>query len=151
MATRIYLPSSGAADVSPAFTASWNSTVGADRVHTAINRRSTGQSTKITAEISGGPKFILLRQFVSNPLAAQTFSGTLKGQIKAAESAAALDATLAILVKVVSNDGTIDRAQLISITASQLNTTPPEFTAAGSINRQFKNASDISNIPITGY
>jgi hypothetical protein len=93
MATRFYLPSSAtlaAPQVAPAFTlqAAWGETDNADRltmrpvkVASAMTNKNEGKAT--TANVRQ-----LMRQYISEPLQAQTISGaaTVKGTIRCIES-----------------------------------------------------------------
>lgn len=88
MATRFYLPDSGAAAVSPAFTATWEKTTGADRIRTSTNRIGSAMAVSNRAGNGANPSDVLARQYVSDPLfAAVSISGTVKGMIKVAEVA----------------------------------------------------------------
>lgn len=107
--TRLYLPSSGAAAVSPAYSAGWDDGTGtADRLAFAT---SSGGSTAQTLLISTDANNTidtdqLLRQYVSPPLSgAQSISGDLRGQVKASESSNAQNARMQGMAYVVSNDG----------------------------------------------
>lgn len=151
MATRLYLPQTGAAPVSPSYSAAWNKTSDSDRIKAVLVRLNTTFTGRSGTQLTGGPNFILLRQYVTDPLDAQTISGTIKGQLKAIQNNGTLSATLAVLVKVVSNDGLTTLATLVSIAASQLATVPPEFPTGTATNRKFKNSSDVSDIPISSY
>ena len=113
MATRFYLPSSGAAAVSPAFSASWNYTNGADRAAMVRSRANTTPATLSrsvpSTSVAG---WVLARQYVSEPLpAAIAISGTLMGQMRMAQSFDS-DAVPQIVVRVVSNDGAAVRGTL---------------------------------------
>jgi len=118
-ATRIYLPSAGAADISPPFTfeSAWDETSSfADRlrcVTSKINSPMTGFGPQV--KVATANKDILLRQFVSDPLAAQIISGTVKGTIRASESATNdnLD-QVRLKLLVVSNDGQTLRGVLLA-------------------------------------
>ena len=92
MATRFYLPSTGAAPVSVSFDLTWDETSGAGSslkcVTTKISSAMTSVAvTKTTA--TGGTR-ALVRQYVSDRLVAQTLASgtTFTGQIRALESAA---------------------------------------------------------------
>jgi len=103
--------------VSPAFAAAWGSTA------SAVRRWLTGQgqtfdspmATKSVAETSAAATDVLIGQFVSAPLIAQTLSGSIRGQISASEDAADADMRTAMVVKVVSNDGLTVRGTLLAI------------------------------------
>ncbi|MBI3748044.1 MAG: hypothetical protein HY262_04245 [Chloroflexi bacterium] len=115
MATRIYLPQTGAAPISPAF-GTWTETTGADRiagVATRINSAMTSK-TQAHAATAAGSTF-LSRQYVFGPLAAQTIPlSTIKGTIRVLESAANdnLNA-MRLLVRAVSADGATYRTPVL--------------------------------------
>jgi len=102
MATRFYLPSTGAADISPAFETGWTENSGADRLKAVLARNSSAMADKTAAlSVSAGTR--LLRQFVSaDSLNAQTIAvGTVKGTMRVVESSSndnILQATLSIRV-----------------------------------------------------
>jgi hypothetical protein len=62
---------------------------------------------------TAAPEFFGLVQYVSDPIAAQTMSGTVKGRIRGSQSGNGFDGTVAIGIHVFSNDGSILRAALI--------------------------------------
>jgi len=112
-ATRFYLPSSGAADVSPGFNAGWEETGDADRLKMVTTKISSAMTNKSgTTLITAGD--LLLRQYVSAALEAQTITGDVKIYARASEALATVDAFSRILLKVVSNDGGTVRGTLLS-------------------------------------
>lgn len=102
---------------------------------------------------TAGERFILWRQYVSDPLDAQTITGTVKGQVYCQTSAASSNPTLAVVIRVFSNDGSTERGVLLAISASQLTTDPPVFWDSGSSlsveNRQLKDSSDNTSITLS--
>lgn len=114
MATRFYLPSSTAAAVSPAFDSGWERTVDANRIECVTSKTSTAMATKTFEEPSSTGQDSLARQYVSKPLSgAQTITGTVKGQIRAAENDAGSDGRSQLKIRVVSNDGSTVRGTLL--------------------------------------
>jgi hypothetical protein len=109
MATRFYLPSTGVADVSPVFTfqASWSQTTNADRLKCVTSRINSAMTSKTQAGINTAGSRILVRQYISDPISAQTISaGTVKGTIRVLESAANDNVDQVICkICVISNDG----------------------------------------------
>lgn len=110
---RIYLPSTGAAAVSPAFAAEWEDT------SVAVRRAAvTTRISSIMAVVSNSSQpatnncDILLAQYVSAPIAAGPITGTLKGQARALQGATGGNARAQIIVRVVSNDGATVRGTL---------------------------------------
>lgn len=120
MASRLYLPSSGTADVSPAYSALWSRTADAARLPlVTVKGSSVGADATINSGTSGvdwtnTSSGSLGRQFVSAPLTAQTISGTVSGQIRTRNSDLAGGCRVAIVVRVLSNDGATERAVLYS-------------------------------------
>ena len=116
MAERFYLPSTGAAAVSPAYGA-WGNVIVADRramVTTRISSAMTNQDA-FTSDLLENASY-LWRQYVSAPIPAQTITGTIKGQVRCSET----DATdnhdrVTIRVIVVSNDGGTVRGTLLAL------------------------------------
>jgi len=94
------------------------------------------------------PEYIAVAQYVSEPLTAQTISGTVKGQLRCMESAAAFNGTIAVLIKVVSFDGKTVRGTLLSLSASDATTTPPEF-AASLTNRKLMDVNENPLLSLT--
>jgi len=115
MATRIYLPQTGASPITPAL-GTWTETTGADRiagVATRIGSAMTSKTQAHTATAANSP--FLSRQYVFGPLAAQTIPvSTIKGTIRVLESATNdnLDA-MRLLVRVVSGDGATYRTPIL--------------------------------------
>jgi len=115
MATRIYLPQTGAAPINPVF-GTWTETTGADRIAGVATRIGSAMTSKTQAHsaTAAGSTF-LSRQYVFGPLAAQTIPvSTIKGTIRALESGANdnLDA-MRLLVRVVSGDGSTYRTPVL--------------------------------------
>ncbi len=123
--TRLYLPSSGAAAVSPAFDAGWEETGDADRLAMVTTRiNSTMTSKSATTLITAGDT--LVRQYVSSGLAAQTISGNVRIYLRALEALGTVDAIARIVLKVVSGDGSTVTGTLLSLadysTGAEFNT-----------------------------
>lgn len=140
--TRFYLPSTGTAEISPAFTASWNLTTSADQIRCSTIKQATTMTSKTTANGSSIQN-ILNRQYVSDPIAGQTISGTVKGQIRGNESKNSMNGFCSIIIRVVSNDGSTDRGTPLAITTggteystSLTNRNTPVSTALTSVNAQ---------------
>ncbi len=115
MATRIYLPQTGAAPITPAF-GTWTETSGADRIAGVGTRISSAMTSKTQAHAATAANSTFLsRQYVFGPLAAQTIpASTIKGTIRVLESAANdnLDA-MRLLVRVASGDGSTYRTPVV--------------------------------------
>lgn len=141
---RFWLPSTGAADVKPVF-GSWSSISNGDRLKCVRTRISSAMIVKDMYGLGGsGFENILGRQYVSEPISGnQTISGTIKGQMLCRESSGQLNATIAISIRVVSNDGNTIRGTLLALRADDYSVgTPPEF-ATSFINRPLQLVSGI--------
>jgi hypothetical protein len=144
-ATRFYLPSTGTAVISPAYAAGWVDTSAADNIRCVTQRTNTTMNDEQTGNINT-QILVLNRQYVSDPIAAQNITGTVKGQLLGMESAANQDMVSAIGVRVVSNDGSTVRGTLLSITypvlagneygTSHANRYTPVSTAVSSVTAQ---------------
>src|SRR5574337_470158 len=112
--TRFYLPSTGAAAVSPAY-GGWGETASADRRKMVSAKISSAMTNKSGSAILVN-KTSLVRQFVSNPLAAQTISGTVKSYIRGLHAPSGTDICVSrLLIRVCSNDGTTFTGTLLSL------------------------------------
>lgn len=139
MVTRYYLPSSGAADVTPSFDGGWFNTASADVLKCVTTKISSAMSNKNVSETtSTANQDWAMRMYVSDPIGAQTITGTVKGQIRALESGSSGDQRAQMLVKVVSNDGSTSRGTLLAFDTSALSN---EFPTSGVTNRKFPKGS----------
>jgi hypothetical protein len=148
--TRFYLPSTTVADASPAFSATWNTTSGGLRRKAVTTASSTADATHtIDPFTATTPELTLFRQYVSDPIDAQTLSPggawTAKGQIRCVEETTGVNAGLAIGIRVVSNDGSTVRGTLLDVTAADALGTlecDADATFAALENRQFVDAAE---------
>ena len=106
MTTRFYLPSSGTPDISPAFnTTSWPTVDNADRIDAVTTRISSTMTSKAGVGNAAVTRQ-LLRQYISAGLAAQTISGTIKGQVRIASNVTNVGVcALAVRIAKCSSDG----------------------------------------------
>lgn len=129
MATRFYIPrwDGRANDVSPAFGSQWERTTNAFRRLAATTKGATAPtsttSSQFTKDGAAAGYDVLQMQLVSDPLSAQTISGTVSAVVRAGESASAADASLQIVLRVVSGDGSVERGVLYDGHAATLNAT----------------------------
>jgi len=116
VSTRIYFPSNIVAPCSPAYDAEWN-------ISNNTQRKICLPAKQGAAFLNVGnwgwaasplPQDSIAFQFISPGLKAQTITGTVKGQFRVAEYAAADDCCRAVVIKVVSNDGSTVRGILLS-------------------------------------
>ena len=144
MPTRIYLPSTGAAEITPAFSADWEKTTGATRIKCVVTKITSSAASITSSEnVSTSPYDVLTRQYVSDPLKAQTISGTVKGQIRCQEANADADYCAAMLIRVVSGDGTVERGVLLSYFPASL---ASEYATAALTNRSFPPSTALSPV-----
>src|SRR6187551_604002 len=81
--TRLYLNLSTAAGASPAYNTGWNVTSGAARYQMHTDKDGSTIASKTTGNSGAGAvRKCLLDQWVSDPLDAQTITGTFTGQIR---------------------------------------------------------------------
>lgn len=112
---RLYLPSTGAAAVSPAFSGSWGRTADGDRIAAVITKINSAMTNQAANVPSGSNYAVLGRQYVSAPLAAQTISGTVKSQVRAYDVTNTNEDHLRLLIRVCSNDGSTFRGTVLSL------------------------------------
>lgn len=118
-ATRFHLTNPGAAAVTPAFDAGWELTSDVDVIRVELLHKTQTRvlqalaDTTITVPITT-TQDILCRQFVSAPIPPQRIIGTVSLVIRCVESNIDANATLAVVVKVVSQDGGTVRGTLFS-------------------------------------
>jgi len=144
-AVRFYLPSTATPSISPAFDAGWNVTAGADRRAMVTTKSNSALTVKNSTVNTMVPIQVLSRQYISDPIPAQTISGMVKSYIRAREMSMTLDACAQMIIKVVSNDGSTTRGILLDFSNASL---ASEFTSGAiSINAQFprNNSTNILN------
>jgi len=137
MATRLYYPSTGAAAVSPAFDA-WSNTAIADRI-AAVRTKITSAMTNKSHTL--GQADVLLRQYVSEPMAAQTISGTVKCYVRGLSDTEKIS-TLSI--RVCNNAGTAFTGTLLALNHYGNNTN----FATSLKNNIFANGDALSSLAI---
>mgnify|MGYP001058947349 CR=1 FL=1 len=124
MPTRFYYPGSAipAPPATPAYSSAWEKTSDAARRYLSVSKLNTVSAayTEVYENVSSAPYDVLIRQYISDRLAAQTISGTVKGQARWYESNAAADFCVALVIKVVSGDGSTVRGTLLEYFPSSL-------------------------------
>ncbi len=140
--TRFYLPSTGLAAVSPGFDGVWDSSTGSpDRIRCVTTKLGSAMTDKTLSPDVAIADF-LLRQYVSDPIAAQTITGgTVKGQIRMYEGVKQQNAMSDILIKVVSNDGATVRGTL-----EALNTGVNELAIGALTNRYTPGSTGVTEV-----
>lgn len=139
-ATRFYLPSTGAAEVSPAFHVDWASTAEADRLKCVTTRIESDMIDKAIAVIKVAS--VANRQYVSASLEAQEISGSVSGEVRGFETSPPNNAFSAVIIRVVSNDGSTFRGTLLDMTSGGT-----EYSTAPLQNRETPPASGLT--PVT--
>jgi hypothetical protein len=144
VSTRFYFPSTGAAAVTPA-NDSWNRTAGASSALTMVRIPIASSMTTITNTNDGtSGHYILLRQFVSDPIPyAQTISGIAFGVIRCIESASTGNHNLAFSIRACSQDGgTIRTPALMAITSAVVASAPYEMGTGTATSSLFYDSSE---------
>jgi hypothetical protein len=119
--TQLWLPSTGAAAVSPAFD-SWSSTSGATRLASVLTKISSAMTNfAVNNGGSANPNKLDL-QFVSGPLAAQTISGTVKCYARALRGGSTTQWKTRISIRVCNNAGSSFTGTLLTLGAFGNNT-----------------------------
>lgn len=117
MPTRFYLPSSGAAAISPTFGTGWEAqaSAGVSRLAAVVDTPSgTAMATVTNADANNNDQDILFRQWVYGPLLAQTIAAqTVKIQMRANETDFGNNLVLAWLIRVVAPNGTTFRGTVV--------------------------------------
>jgi len=143
-ATRFYLPTTGTPPVSPAFDAGWEQTGQADRITMlpkgTLSTVGSVASNTITVPITT-TQDLLCRQYVSNPIPPQRITGTVSGVFSPTEALAAANCKLAVVVKVVSQDGGTERGTLFSTFS-----TGTEFATTSTTNSRIVPVSAITEL-----
>lgn len=148
--SRVYFPSTGAAAVSPSFSGSWNDTTVADRLACVTTKINSTNNAKSASSVAGtSAAFVAWRQYVSAPLTAQTITGTVKGQVAAEENSTNLNATVAVIIRVVSNDGSTVRGTLLAISAPDDLTYEVNVSTGTPVNRRLRDASEATSMALS--
>lgn len=132
MATRFYFTSQQNITITP--DASWEQTANAIFRNLSTTRPTYTFATTLNGKSTGAnPGDVLMGQFVSEPLAAQTINGDVKGIIRALESAASADMRAQMNIRVITAVNTV-RGTLLAHDTSALSN---EFDATTLTNRKF--------------
>lgn len=129
MANKFYLPSSNPCNIQIPPSGVWTLTGDMTRHYLTFTGSGTAMAT-VQSSSQGVINNILLRQYVSPPLTAQTFAGRVSGQLRALESNANADMMPAVCLRIVSNDGTTERGILTNFVTGVL-----EYTTSTLTNR----------------
>ena len=138
MATRFYLSRDQSAAVSPAFGA-WDVTTNALR-RALLTAAAGGEALSNRSQLLSNNG--LWFQFVSDGLAAQTVSGTIKIQSRCRDIDTSGDVTTRLLAKVVSEDGGTLRGTLLALG----NYGPATFVSASARNKTIADGDALSAV-----
>lgn len=136
MATRIYLPSSGSAPVTPS---DWEFAYLAGTTYTlpgSLSKTNTALTSRTTATGTTSPRTTGVMRYIIGKLKAQTIAGTVNMVMLCSESNALANATLAISVKIIQPNGA-DRAILLAPAASDNPASPYEIATTLNSRRVF--------------
>jgi len=135
MATRLYLPSSGAAAIAPAFDAAWERSDNAVKFAAVTTKIGSTMTTSggIFCQFNSTTYDVAAGQYVYGPIGAQTITGNVVGQIRFTENTASLDASAQMVIRVIAPDATTVRGTLLAASAAGLSS---EF-ATSLTNRTF--------------
>lgn len=150
MPTRFYFDSADAAaiDLSATPNASWNINDIAFGSLKAVRTRVNSAMVNINfassiVTDSGGVKHVVW-QAISDPISAQTISGTVKGQIRCKEGNALDNFDQACMcIYVVSSDGTVVRGVLLAVGAY---VAANEFTTGTAMNRMLADGDALTSV-----
>ncbi len=138
--TRLFLPSSGAAAISPSF-AAWDDTASSTRLAAVDVKGSTAMATATSLSTNPMDGDLLVRQYVF-PLPAGvafTTAQTVKGQIRASETLAINNARAQTVIRVMTSASVV-RATLRTFDVAALSS---EF-ATTLTNRKFPRGSPVT-------
>ena len=147
MATRIYLPSSGSAPVTPS---TWNFPYQAGTTYTLpglVKKGTTAFTSRTTAGGTTSGRLTGVMRYVIGPLSAVQISGTVNLVMRVSESSGSANATLAVAVKIIQPGGA-DRSVLLAAVASDNPASPYEMTTSLN-NKRAYNLTEVRPIPLT--
>jgi len=128
--TRYYLNTGTTSPVSPAANAGWNVTTGAIRYQMSEVKDGSTLANNTSAAVGAvAVRKVLIDQWVSLPLAAQTITGTLTGQIRYdISSTTSTTGQGFCYLRIISNDGTSIVTEVGTMTTTNLSTTTTNRT-----------------------
>jgi len=146
VATRFYLPTTGTPSISPAYGSGWVQDPALARVDMVTTRISSAFANIGNGDVgdSRAAGDILLRQFISAALAAQTISGTIKGVLRG-QCNSGSGGSQVPTVRVAKCDSTGSSVtEILAITKSDTEASPPGFvvTPTTYTNRRLEEGTD---------
>src|SRR4030095_12797656 len=148
MPPRVYTNSSGTVGVTPS---TWEFTAQINPVTvpgTLTQNTGSVMTDKVESTGTTSPTFRAMGRTILGPLAAQTISGTVAGNMRALEGSTGANATLALAIKIVQPNGT-KRGVLLAQPASDAPSSPFEISATSLRTRQFFDAAESASITLT--
>lgn len=144
MGSRFFFPESESAAVSPTVnTTDWVGAGAVVRRRLSLTKGSSANAAGTTRTV-GTSRPTIDRQYVSDPLAAQTISGTIKGQLKVREFNATDNVDrLQMKAYVVSNDGSTVRGTLLAIGTYGVQA---EFLSSGMGNKALADGDSLTSV-----
>jgi hypothetical protein len=149
--TRFYFSSQLWTGAIPTLQDNWNTTAAQTVYHLSNAPANTPIAASLAAvSTATTPEFHVTGLHISRELTAQTIGGTVKCQIRGRESAAGMDATLAIGLYVITPVGAV-RGVLLAPTAADTLTAANELfvTTGTSRNRACRDATESASITLT--
>lgn len=147
MTSRLYLPSTGTAPISPSFGGggSWGLTGGADRLVAVTTKISSSMVSKSSNSDGAGTGSLqglshLCRQYVYQ-IGAQTFGGTVTGQARGSESATSNNQRPVTKIYVVDSLGTTVRGTIFANSETEVANPTSEWTTS-LVNRKMPWSSE---------
>jgi len=128
--TRYYLNTGTTSPVAPAANAGWNVTTGAIQYRMSEVKDGSTLANNVSASVGAAAvRKVLIDQWVSDPLAAQTITGTLTGQIRYdISSVTSTTGQGFAYLRIISNDGTSIVTEVGTLTTTDLSTTTTNRT-----------------------
>ena len=145
MATRLYGVATTAAPITPAFDANWQDVTGAARRGLSLSKDAATETRAAVAVTSGAGNETLGFQLISDPLEAQTITGTVTLVTRGRELANTDNIALRMhSIRVVSNDGTTYRSPNLIAFGSGTLTTELTNALAGRVHLNVVAVSSVS-------
>lgn len=151
MATRFYFEPTSTPSITPTFDSGWEQTGQAIRRNLTSKTRVTtlaalADGTSVTVPITT-TQDILDVQFISEPIPTQRLIGTVSVVIRCDESTVNVNAFLAVVIKVISNDGTTSRGTIFSNFSNGTEITSSNTTSASTKIVNAQALTEISTQP----
>lgn len=142
MPSRFYLPSTGAAPISPAFSSEWDLATDGDRLAAVTTRIGSAMTTKALDDGSGvstSNRDRLARQYIYGPIVGNhTITGTIKGQVRCLSSSENFNLRSQLIVRAVAPNGSTFRGTLYAGDTTTLTGDPAnEWPITTAANRYF--------------